>query len=53
MSEEQLRETILHLNALKRTKFNLELIKEINTLQRKLEEEAGVTAIEIDPKYND
>jgi hypothetical protein len=53
MSEEQLRKTIRHLNAMKRKADDLEIIKDANKLQRKLEEKAGVTAVELDPIYND
>lgn len=41
------------LRAKRKTKHHdLELTEEINTLQRRLEEEAGVTGVELAPEYD-
>lgn len=50
-TQNRMEEAIVALNRLKITKFDMETVEEINSLQRDLEERAGVTAVELDDAY--
>ena len=49
---EAVENAIVALNRAKITRFDEELLKDVNNLQRKLEQFAGKTAVELDEKYD-